>query len=596
MKHQLSTNVTPILPALSALRDEIDRIDDQILDLLEQRYAVVRRVSLAKAGETPAALPLRPRREHNIVKRLSARAIHVPTDDVAHIWRSILSLSARSQRAYRLTLWGPNDSRLALAGLAAARFGSAVPIEWATNVDEAIAAAHTGKSILLMPADHLQPSQVPELDLIGQYPLDCLHHPWALAMGRLAEEAETELRVLRDAAQASGDWTPTSWKSRVHHQRPVYRNSLSLKAVEARLARAEPVVRAEEAAELNAQLVEAQQGRRLLIQAGDCAEPIEATRGDTLEMSVLIHNLADRLEQGAGMGVIRVGRLAGQFAKPRSVSTEQAGGTTLPVYRGDAVNQPGASVMERAADPTRLHDAYAQSCRVNGWLAEQALDHEGAERLLFTSHEALLLNYEAALTRCAAEDGRCWARSAHSLWLGDRTRDPLGAHVEYLRGVANPIGIKCGPGIDPEQLLALLDRIDAARTPGRVMLIARLGHFMIADRLGGLMEAVRRAGHPALWLCDPMHGNNRMIDGVKTRLIPDLVVEVQQFVAIARSVDVHPGGLHLEITPDPVLECVDDLAQAHPGRCYRSRCDPRLNSDQAMHVVECFAAALEAVR
>lgn len=596
MKRNLTANVIPILPALHALREEIDGIDDQILDLLERRYAVIRRVSRAKAGASINALPVRPRREQHIVERLTARASNVPAKDVAQIWRSILSLSALSQRAYRITLWSPDGARVALAGVAAAQFGSIVPIEWAANADEAIAAARSGNSILLMPADHLQPSQVPELDLIGQYPLDCLHHPWALAMGRLAAETEAQLPGLRNAAQPSEGWTPTSWRNRVHHQRPSYRNSHLLQAVEAQLGSAEPVVKVEAVEALFAQLVEAQQGHRLLIQAGDCAEPIAATRGETRSMSALIDALADRMEQGAGINVIRLGRLAGQFAKPRSMSAEQAGGETLPVYRGDAVNQPGTSAAEREADPGRLHDAYVQSRRVCGWLAEQALDRGGAERPIFTSHEALLLPYDAALTRRAAHDGRWWAGSAHSLWLGDRTRDLLGAHVEYLRGVANPIGIKCGPGINPEQLLALLDRIDAARTPGRVMLVTRLGHEIIADHLGGLMEAVRSAGHPALWLCDPMHGNNRTVDGVKTRLVSDLVAEVQQFVTVARSVGVPPGGLHLEITPDPVLECVDDIAQAHPQRHYRSLCDPRLNADQAMQVVDRFAAALEAGR
>jgi 3-deoxy-7-phosphoheptulonate synthase len=219
----------------------------------------------------------------------------------------------------------------------------------------------------------------------------------------------------------------------------------------------------------------------------------------------------------------------------------------------------------------------------------------GPSRPLFTSHEALLLNYETPLTR--RDDDGCWrALSAHSLWLGDRTRDLRGAHVEYLRGIANPVGIKCGPTIDAEQLLALIERINPERTPGRVMLVTRLGHETIADRLGPLMEAVRDANHPALWLCDPMHGNNRTIDGVKTRFVSEIVSEVRQFAAIARSIGVHPGGLHLEVTPAPVLECVDDPAQAYAPRRYDSRCDPRLNSAQAMHVVQSFADAIEKTR
>jgi len=581
-----NAGVTPFLPPLEVLRSEIDDIDDQILSLLEQRYAIVRRVSLAKANDAPATLPLRPWRERQIVERLSARANHVPTQDVTHIWRSILSLSAQYQRSYRVTLWAPDTARVALARLAAARFGTAVPLAWAVSAEQAIAAAQNGDSIVLIPADQMQPSQAPELDLIGQYPLDCPDHPWALAMGRIAPEAKAPVT----------DWRPASWKQRVHHQLPVYRDSPLLAIVEGQLARSEPVVCAEAMAALAAELVEAQQGRRLLIQAGECAEPIDGARSDTIAMSELVNQLADGLERGTGSQIIRVGRIAGQFAKPRSASVEQSGGERLAVYRGDAVNQPGASAAARTADPRRLNDAYAQSRRVSEWLAEQAADAGTGHRALFTSHEALLLNYEAALTRLSAQDGRWWAGSAHSLWLGDRTRDPLGAHVEYLSGIANPVGIKCGPSIDADELMTLLDRIDAGRTPGRIMLVARIGHERVAERLGRLMEAVRDAGHPALWLCDPMHGNNRSIDGVKTRLVPDLVAEVEQFVAVARSAGVHPGGLHLEITPEPVLECVDNLAHAHPERRYGSRCDPRLNPEQAMHIVDRFAAALGAGR
>ena len=595
MKHNLNHVVTPILPTLDTLRGEIDSIDDAILDLLEQRYAVTQRVSRAKASESADTLPVRPEREREILDRLSARALHVPRDDIAQVWRSILSLSARSQRAYRVMLWSPEGTRVALAGLAATRYGSTVPILWAASADEAIAAAKAGDAIALIPADLLRPSQVPQLDLIGQYPLDCLHHPWAVAMGKLAGESAAPAPTQGTASLPQGEWSLNSWKKRVYHQLPVYRDARALDAVEARLAHAAPVVEAQTVAALTAELVEAQQGHRLLIQAGDCAEPIDATRSDVVHMSALIHRMADRLEQ-RDRPVIRVGRMAGQFAKPRSISAEEAGGATIAVYRGDAVNRPGASAAERMADPERLYEAYAQSCRVKDWLSENRGSRGEPERALFTSHEALLLNYEAALTRRGGDDGRWRALSAHSLWLGDRTRDPRGAHVEYLRGIANPVGIKCGPGIEPAQLLALLDRIDPHRTPGRIMLVARLGHERISAHLGTLMEAVRGAGHPALWLCDPMHGNTRTIDGVKTRLVSDIVSEVRQFAAIARATGIHAGGLHLEVTPAPVLECVDDLAQAHAPRRYDSRCDPRLNADQAMHVVQSFADAIECVR
>lgn len=595
MKHNLNQIVTPIVPALETLRREIDSIDDAILDLLEQRYAVTQRVSRAKAGQSADTLPIRPGREREILERLSARAVQLPPDDIAQVWRSILSLSARSQRAYRVMLWSPEGTRVALAGLAATRYGSAVPILWAASADEAIAAAKAGNTIALIPADLLRPSQVPELALIGQYPLDCLHHPWAVAMGRLADEAGAPASTRGTASLVRGKWSLDSWKQRVHHQIPAYRDPRAVAAVEARLACATPVVEAQTVAMLTAELVEAQQGRRLLIQAGDCAEPIDATRSDVIDMSALIHKMADRLEQ-RDRSVIRMGRLAGQFAKPRSTSAENADGGSIAVYRGDAVNRPGASAAQRMADPERLYEAYAQSCRVKDWLSENTRACGGLGRRLFTSHEALLLNYETALTRRGGEDGQWRALSAHSLWLGDRTRDARGAHAEYLRGIANPVGIKCGPGMEPAQLVALLDWIDPQRTSGRIMLIARLGHDRISAHLGKLMEAVRGAGHPALWLCDPMHGNTRTVDGVKTRLVADIVSEVRQFATIARATGIHAGGLHLEVTPTPVLECVDDIAQASSPRRYDSRCDPRLNANQAMQVVQSFADAIECGR
>ncbi len=577
MKSSLNSIVTPIVPALGVLRAEIDRIDDQILDLLERRYAVIGRVARAKAGDSTRFLPVRPVRERQIVERLSAKASRVPAADVAQIWRSILSLSARFQRDYRIISWSPDDARAALSMLAAERFGSSVPMSWAPSRAEAIAAARSGHSILLIPADLIEPSAVPELDLIGQFQIDCVDHPWALAMGRLAPEAPPER------------WSPKSWTGFVHHQLPAYPDQQSLAAVEQGLTKAEPVIESGAAASLSALLIEAEQGRRLVIQAGDCAEPIDSSRADLLAMSALIDDLGRRLEQDSDKAATLIGRLGGQFAKPRSAAVEAHGNAKLAVYRGDAVNHHGASPDQRVADPRRLNDAHSQSMRVAGWLSDSA-----STRTLFTSHEALLLNYEAALTRQDPNDGRWWAHSAHSLWLGDRTRDPRGAHVEYLSGIANPIGIKCGPSLDREQLRVLLERIDPERTPGRIMLIARLGHERVADRLGPLIEAARRSGHPALWLCDPMHGNNLVVDGAKTRLVPHLLAEVGQFVEIARASGVHPGGLHLEISPRPVLECIDTLSEASPPRRYESRCDPRLNVDQAMRLVTHFAAALRA--
>jgi len=595
VKHSPECIVSTVAPSLGALRSQIDRVDNAILDLLEERYALTRRVLRAKAGENAHALPVRPERERAILARLSARTIQVPAADIAQVWGSILSLSAQAQKAFRVMLWSPEGTGAALARLATSRYGSTTPVVWAADVDEAIAAARVGDTILLMPADLVQPSEVRDLDLIGQFPLDCLHHPWAVALGKLAGEAKATTVAASPPLQAQDSWVPSSWKKRIHQQLPAYPNKRSLDAVEARLASAPGVVEADAIDALTAELADAQQGRRLVIQAGDCAESIAAPRSYAVDMAALVHRLADRLA-GPDRPVIRMGRLAGQYGKPRSAWTEGANGACIPVYRGDAVNCHSPLAAERVPSPDRLHEAYLQSCRVNEWLTEERSGRTEAGCKLFTSHEALLLPYEAALTRRACSDSRWMALSAHSVWLGDRTRDLDGAHVEYLRGIANPIGIKCGPSMEPAQLLALLDRLNPERTPGRIMLIARLGNGRVATHLAPLMTAVRYAKHPVLWLCDPMHGNNRSVDGKKSRLLADIVSEVRQFAMISRSNEVHPGGLHLEVTPAPVVECVDNLVQADPRRRYDSLCDPRLNAGQAMHVIDAFADAIEGVR
>jgi 3-deoxy-7-phosphoheptulonate synthase len=284
--------VTPILPSLDALRRQIDSIDDDLLDLIERRYAVTRQVARAKAESAHDCLPVRPTRERIIVERLSARARLVPQEDVAILWRSILALSSRSQRAYRVTLWSPEPARAALAQLAARLYGATIPVAWSDDLDSAIAAALTGESILLVPADALTPSQFPALDLIGQHPLGCLHHPWAVALGKLARD---------DGATTDADgWHADSWKGRVHHQQPVYRDQGALRQIEARLASATPVVEAPAIAALTAQIADAQQGRGLLLQAGDCAEPLDSTREQTLAMRALIHRLADHLGRATG--------------------------------------------------------------------------------------------------------------------------------------------------------------------------------------------------------------------------------------------------------------------------------------------------------
>lgn len=566
MSPKSSNIIQPIPEALEVLRKDIDWIDDQILDLLEQRYAVVKRVAWAKTEEAEPALAIRPSREAEILQRLSARAIHVPEADVARIWRSIMSLSAHHQRSFQVLVSGPENAKLALMQLASARYGEVVDVTWAEQRDEAVAAAERGEAILVIPADEWKDAANWGLDLVGQHATGCVEHPWALELGRLGRNEKPAAR-----------WTPTSWKGKVHQQLPAYPDTRRAADAEQLLADAAGIVPLAEIAELQGRVAEAQRGKAIVIQAGDCAERMDAGHAEVAAMAALVDALGEQLESLTGLPALRLGRIGGQYAKPRS----QAADGAVPAYRGDAVNGREACPVDRIADPRRLVEAHAQALRVRGWVPQQVR----------SSHEALLLPYEAALTRTAY--GRSWATSAHSLWLGERTRDPEGAHVEYLRGIANPIGIKCGPSMTPEELLSLLDKLDAQRTPGRIMLVSRIGCDLVEERLPILMAAVREAGHEVLWLCDPMHGNNRSANGTKVRLLPEIIAEVEGFVQVAKSEGVHPGGLHLEVTPSPVLECVERIEEAAASRPYQSLCDPRLNAEQAKRVVAAYAAALE---
>lgn len=565
--------ISPIPPVLDVLRRDIDWIDDQILDLLEQRYAVVKRVAWAKNRDAEQALAIRPEREAAILERLSARAIHVPAEDVGQIWRSILSLSARHQRAYRIAVCGPTSARAALLAAAAARYGQVVPVEWTEDRDAAIAAAQRGEVILMIPAEEWAGAQGGNLDLIAQTATGSIDHPWALELGRISRDEQRE-----------AGWTPTSWKRKVHQQLPAYPDTRIARETEAELAASDGIVPLAEVAQLQSALANAQQGRGLLIQAGDCAESLHATADDVQAMAALLDALGDDLQARTGLPSIRLGRMGGQFAKPRSQTAEGEGAGRVAAFRGDAVNGADACPVDRTPDPRRLLLARQQSRRVRSWI-------EDGGSTVRTSHEALLLNYEAALTRSVG--GRTWASSAHSLWLGERTRDLHGAHVEYLRGIANPIGIKCGPGMTPDQLAGLLERLDPERTPGRIMLVERIGHALVDQRLPALIAAVQRTGRDVLWLSDPMHGNNRMANGTKVRLLPEIVAEAEGFVRACRQAGVHPGGLHLEVTPRPVLECVERIEDAAADRRFESLCDPRLNAGQAAEVVAAYAAALE---
>lgn len=445
-------------------------------------------------------------------------------------------------------------------------------------------------------------------------------------------------------------WQPDSWRSRPARQMPEYPDLKQLDAACAQLAQFPPLVVESEVQALRAELAEVAAGRAFLLQGGDCAESFDTLDGEAAsETFRVLLQMAVVLTYGAAQPVVKVGRIAGQYAKPRSADHETQGGVTLPSYRGDIVNGAGFSAAERTPDPQRLLRAYSASAatlnllralsqggfadlhQLHGWTADfvrespqgqryQQLADRIGEALAFmaacgytsesaallrkvafhTSHEALLLPYEQALTRACAPDGGWYASSAHMLWLGERTRQLDGAHIEYLRGVANPIGVKIGPSATPDEVLALLHALDPARTPGRIVLISRMGAGNLPQRLPPLLAAVRAAGHPVVWSCDPMHGNTvSTSQGVKTRDFARIVQEVREFFAAHAQEGTLPGGLHVELTGQDVTECRgggqnlgdDDLAAR-----YTSACDPRLNGSQSLELAFLVADLLKARR
>ena len=378
---------------------------------------------------------------------------------------------------------------------------------------------------------------------------------------------------------------------------------------------AEPLTGPTECARLQSALAEVADGRGFLLQGGDCAETfaefgagkVWVTFNLLLEMAALIRSA------GAGP-VVKVARIAGQFAKPRSAGTETIEGIELPIYRGDMINGPEPDLASRTPDPMRMLEAHRQSrvtvdllkayssaayAEVSGIHRRArsrlglAFDHaappgDAAEPVrLYTSHEALLLNYEQALTRFDEASGRWWSASAHMVWIGDRTRRLDGAHVEYASGIANTIGLKCGPSMDRDALLALVERLDPDNRPGRLVLIGRFGAARAAAKLPALMRATREAGSRAIWSVDPMHGNTISLGGRKTRRIEDIVSEIRTFFAIAAAEGVHPGGVHLELTGAAVTECLGGAGphdERELPRNYLTHCDPRLNRIQAADV------------
>jgi 3-deoxy-7-phosphoheptulonate synthase len=436
----------------------------------------------------------------------------------------------------------------------------------------------------------------------------------------------------------SGKWTPESWRAKPVKQMPTYPDAAEVVSVESTLRNYPPLVFAGEARRLQAQLAKVADGKAFLLQGGDCAESFAEFHPDNIRDTFrVLLQMAVILTFGSAMPVVKVGRLAGQFAKPRSEDTETRDGIVLPSYRGDVVNGIEFTEEARIPDPKRQLQAYSQSAatlnlirafaqggyadlhRVHGWTLGfvarspagekyQALADRIGECLafmeacgltsdtspqiretdVFTSHEALLLGFEQAMTRTDSLTGDWYDTSAHMLWIGDRTRQPDGAHVEFMRGVQNPIGMKVGPSMQADALLRLLDTLNPAREAGRMTLISRYGHDKVEAGLAPLVAAVKREGHPVIWSCDPMHGNVIKTDnGYKTRPFERILSEVEGFFAVHRAMGTHAGGIHVEMTGQNVTECTGgaiDVTQLDLADRYHTHCDPRLNAAQSIEL------------
>ena len=446
-------------------------------------------------------------------------------------------------------------------------------------------------------------------------------------------------------------WAPGSWRARVARHIPSdYPDPAALARVEGELARMPPLVFAGEARRLKHLLGEVSAGRAFLLQGGDCAESFKEFSADNIRDTFrLILQMAVVLTFAGGKPVVKVGRMAGQFAKPRTEAIETIGGVTLPSYRGDIINGMDFEPAERAPDPERLMKAYSQSAatlnllrafagggyadlhNIHRWtlgfvegspqgaryselsdkiseslafmeaIGVTPASHPDLSRVeFFTCHEALLLGFEEALTRVDSTSGDWYDVSAHLLWIGERTRQLDGAHVEFARGIKNPIGVKVGPTLEADDLLALIDALNPANEPGRLTLYGRFGSDKIAQRLPGLMAATQREGKAVVWAIDPMHGNTlKAANGYKTRPFDRILSEVRSFVEIAQSEGVHPGGVHLEMTGRNVTECTGGaraLTEGDLGDRYHTHCDPRLNGEQALELAFLVAEKLKAQR
>jgi 3-deoxy-7-phosphoheptulonate synthase len=444
----------------------------------------------------------------------------------------------------------------------------------------------------------------------------------------------------------AANWAPDSWTRAEARQLPDYPDAAALSAATDTLRSYPPLVFAGEARHLTADLARVAEGKAFLLQGGDCAESFAEFHPNNIRDTFrVILQMAVVLTYASKLPVVKLGRMAGQFAKPRSAPTEVVDGVELPSYRGDNVNDIGFTPESRLPDPQRMIRGYAQSAatlnllrafaqggyanlhQVHRWthdflgsspwarkyretadrigealefMAACGIDPETVPQLaqthFYTSHEALLLPFEQAMTRQDSLTGDWYDTSAHFLWIGDRTRFDGSAHVEYLRGIGNPIGVKCGPSLDPDLLLRLLDTLNPGRVPGRMTLITRYGHDRIEAHLPRLVRAVSREGHPVVWSCDPMHGNTvKAASGYKTRPFERILAEVRGFFAVHRAEGTHAGGIHAEMTGQNVTECTGgavDVTEQSLGDRYHTHCDPRLNAGQSLELAFLLADML----
>ncbi len=377
-------------------------------------------------------------------------------------------------------------------------------------------------------------------------------------------------------------------------QQPEWSDLAQVQRIRAILAARPPLVRLEDVRMLRSLLAHVAAGEAHVIQAGDCAEdPNDCTPEHVSRKGAVLDLLVGTLKLTTHTPVLRVGRIAGQYTKPRSAHVEQVGDRELPVFRGHMVNGPEPDPDARSADPLRILGCYIAAREIIEQLGWHRPGHGSRHRIeppVWTSHEALLLDYELPMIRDLG-GGQRWLSSTHWPWIGERTRHVDGAHVAMLAEVVNPVACKIGPGIDTAEIVALCDRLDPQHEPGALTLIARIGADLVADRLPRLVETVRRAGHPVIWLCDPMHGNTITgPDGQKTRLVDTILREVREFRRAVAAGGGVAGGLHLETTPEEVTECVADAsALSRAERRNTSFCDPRLNPAQALSVVSAWS-------